>query len=727
MQTLVKTPQAIFNMPQRLLVPLFQRPYVWNEENQWDPLWRDIERTADRVVANPEANHVPHFLGAIVLQQLQIPAGDLQVRTIIDGQQRLTTLQILLDAIHAELTEVGATRAAERIIEIVQNRASYCDSPDDHFKVWPTNRDRDAYREVMDAQPPIDYSALTFHEERLQKCHRFFAEMSRSWLMAEGASHIRARGDALEKSVRELLQLVVIDLDFDENAQEIFETLNSRGAPLSAADLIKNFIFQRLLEQGADTEAAYEKYWKRFESKFWEAEVSSGRLTYPRSSVFLNAFLVSRLGEPITALEVFSRFKTFARHESGIEMIELLEQIDRAATVYESYLKGANKTDSEVAAVELFAYRIQTMETDTLTPVILTLLDPELAPIPDDELLAVLGHLESYVVRRMLVRGTTKNFNRMFANLVAELRKGGREQAGTFVETFLAEQVADASYWPDDDEIRRIVPSMPAYRRYRRPRLRMILEAIEDHRRGYSPSTVKTLMGQRCPRGALTIEHVLPQAWEGTWVLNAGESKFDRDSRVHVLGNLTLLTGRLNAKVSNGPWLGDDEAGGKRSGLAENSSLRITADVVQHEQSWTVADIDKRTSAMVDDIIEIWKVPEGHSVNVQVDPSRIESASIYIPDLINLGVLSPGTRLVAAHRDYPQDEAMVLPDGRIELADGTVWGSPSGACWHHSGNKRRNGWTYWAESSSRRTLREIRREYLDQFDLDDDDVEIELD
>ncbi len=108
METQVRTPQLIFMQPQRLSVPLFQRPYVWNEENQWEPLWNDVVRMAERFLGAPAIRHHPHFLGAVVLQQVQNPSGSMQERTIIDGQQRLTTLQLMFDAIHAELVAVGA-------------------------------------------------------------------------------------------------------------------------------------------------------------------------------------------------------------------------------------------------------------------------------------------------------------------------------------------------------------------------------------------------------------------------------------------------------------------------------------------------------------------------------------------------------------------------------------------------------------------------------------------
>ena len=115
MQTEVSTPHAVFWMPQRLMVPLFQRRYVWNEAAQWEPLWQDIVRVAERRVARPQEKPEPHFLGAVVVQQLPHSMGKLPVRTIIDGQQRLTTLQLLLDGLHAELLVAGAHLAAARI------------------------------------------------------------------------------------------------------------------------------------------------------------------------------------------------------------------------------------------------------------------------------------------------------------------------------------------------------------------------------------------------------------------------------------------------------------------------------------------------------------------------------------------------------------------------------------------------------------------------------------
>ena len=296
---------------------------------QWEPLWKDLERVATRLLQSPHTTQAPHFLGAVVLQQLQTPTSDLQQRTVIDGQQRLTTLQLLLDALHSEIAMVGATMPAARLEPLIANGEAFRRHKEDRFKVWPTNRDRPAFNEVMEAPSPVDYEKLKFQSSRIAKAHHYFAQQCRAWLNAEEPDNVVVRGEAIERSARELLQIVVIDLTASENAQEIFETLNARGAVLTAADLIKNFVFQRLLEQGADVEAAYSKYWEQFETAFWEEEINVGRLKHPRSSVFLNHWLIARTGEEVVAREVFSRFKAYADYQAGHPMLDLLQEIHR--------------------------------------------------------------------------------------------------------------------------------------------------------------------------------------------------------------------------------------------------------------------------------------------------------------------------------------------------------------------------------------------------------------
>lgn len=709
----------VFMQPQRLVVPLFQRPYVWNEENQWEPLWRDVVRVAERVLTSPSGKHYPHFLGAVVLQQVQKQTGQMQERTIIDGQQRLTTLQLLLDALHAELLSIEALPPAMRIEPLISNASAFCSRPEDCFKVWPTNRDRPAFNAVMGAKPPVDYAAVGYKGERMVEAHRFFSEQVREWFGPSGPHSVQARAAAIETVVRELLQIVVIDLTVDENAQEIFETLNARGAQLTAADLIKNFVFQRLLETGTNVEDAYETNWKDFETGFWETEISVGRFRYPRSSVFLNHWLVARTGEEVVAREVFDRFKRFADHDAAVPMTALIGQVHRASRVYRQFVIGASTLAGPIDRIGLFGYRTGVLESEVIKPLVLCLLDPEKSPVPEAQLDAALAAVESWMVRRMLVRATTKNYNQLVAELVAHVSKSDRTIAGDTVVRFLAGQSSGSRYWPDDAEIREELGTLLAYRRLGRGRLRMALEAIEDHKRGWRHG--KSGLGEeRVARGKYAIEHVMPRKWVKHWPLAQGtHDEADRDRHIHTLGNLTLLTGRLNSKVSNGPWLGN---GGKREGLESHDVLLLNRELLKAAgDEWTDEAIHMRTAELADVIIRIWPVPPNHKSGFAHDRPRARK-KVLLSDLINGGVLQSMMSLFPRLGRFSDRVATLLADGRLEV-DGVAFAGPSAAANAITG-KRTNGWAFFVtDQTSRKSLRAVRRDYVDAMAVDAEDDE----
>lgn len=716
METQVRTPQMIFMQPQRLIVPLFQRPYVWNEENQWEPLWDDVVRVAERFLKNPYVKHQPHFLGAVVLQQTQNPIGLMQTRTVIDGQQRLTTLQLLLDALHAELLVSGAIAPAARLEVLVKNGEAFCSRSEDQFKVWPTNRDRPAFNAVMGASPPVDYQKVGHSSERMVKAHRFFSERARSWMSSEGAERTQARATALESSVRDLLQMVVIDLNADENAQEIFETLNARGAQLTAADLIKNFIFQRLLETGSDVEAEYDNRWREFETGFWESEVAVGRVRYPRISVFLNHWLVAQTAEEIVAREVFDRFKRYADHEAKLSMTALLERLHRAAKIYKDFVAGAGTTSGAVNRLALFSYRTGTLESEVVKPLLLCLLDPERLVISDQQVRKALDSVESWMVRRMLVRATTKNYNQVIAELVKLIEASGRAAAGDAVEQFLARQTSASRYWPDNAELENELTELLAYRRLGRGRLRMVLEAVEDHLRGWRGGE-EGMGGERIARAKYAIEHIMPRKWMTHWPLDRGEIADHRDRIIHRLGNLTLVTTKLNSTLSNGPWLGVD---GKREVLQQhdvlmlNRSFRLTP-----PESWSAKDIEVRNQALVAAILEIWPVPPGHKSGFASNMPKHEK-KVQLADLLSAGALTPGMQLHPRHARYASNIGVLLPDGQIEI-DERRFSRPSAAAVHLTGKPTNGWWFFLVDPQTRRTLRRVRREYLESLDLDLDD------
>lgn len=710
--------------PQRLIVPLFQRRYVWNQESQWEPLWNDVARVADRILKQPHFKPQPHFLGAVVLQQVQNPVGLMQTRTIIDGQQRLTTLQLLLDALHAELLSVKALAPAARLEPLVENAEPFCSKPEDRFKVWPTNRDRPAFNAVMGAKPPVDHDVTGYRGERMVEAHRFFSEQAREWLTLDGPNAVQTRAIAIETVARELLQMVLIDLAADENAQEIFETLNARGAQLTAADLIKNFIFQRLLEAGTDVEETYERYWKEFETGFWETEINVGRLRYPRSSIFLNHLLIARSGQEVVAREVFDRFKRYADHDVALSMDQLLIQVHDASQVYRQFVTAAATNAGPIDRLGLFVYRTGVLESEVIKPLLLWLLDPEQPLIPEAQLNKALDVMESWMVRRMLVRATTKNYNLVIAELIALLRTSARETAGEVIEKSLSAQTSSSRYWPDDAEVREELETLPAYRRLGRGRLRMVLEAVEDHLRGFRAGKIG-LGGERIVRGQYVIEHVMPQKWEANWPLNEDLSEDDRNRSIHTIGNLTLLTSKLNTKVSNGPWLGSD---GKRGGLERHDVLMLNRELLRKaSDEWTDESLRLRTSELTEIVISIWPVPAGHrSPYIVAKPRRRKK--IQVSDLIGAGALEPGITLFPRSKRFGERVATLLPDGRIEV-DGKSFTSPSDAASAITGTQTNGWWFFLIDLSTRRSLRSVRRDYVDQLtvDVEDDETDDDVD
>jgi hypothetical protein len=705
----------VFMQPQRLIVPLFQRPYVWNEDNQWEPLWDDVVRVAQRLLEDPTGRQQPHFLGAVVLQQVQNPAGTMQERTIIDGQQRLTTLQLLLDALHAELLAAGAEQPALRIETLVMNARAFWERPEDRFKVWPTNRDRPAFNAVMAASTPVAYDALEHRSSRLVKAHEYFAGRAREWLAID-ADNAHARAGAIERAVRELMQMVVIDLAADENAQEIFETLNARGAQLTAGDLIKNFIFQRLTETGVRVEEAYEQSWKDFESGFWETEIRAGRLRHQRSSMFLNQWLIAKTGEEILAREVFQRFKRYVDFDSGVSVSELLQQIHSAGQMYRRYVSSAGQLTGPIDRLGLFAYRTSVMESEVVKPLVLFLCDPDESPIPGDQLIKALRVVESWLVRRMLVRATNKNYTPVFAELITQIRKIGRQSAGDIIEDRLAHHPGTGWYWPDDQEVRGELHTLPVYRRLSRARLRMVLEAVEDHERGWRGQT-EGLGGERVVRGTYTIEHVMPRRWHTHWALPEGQTTAHRDPLIDTIGNLTLLTGKLNSKVSNGPWQGDH---GKCAALQDHDVLMLNRRLLeQAKDDWDDQCIRDRTEWFIDGIIEVWPVPEGHKSQVE-HIERRPARRVELADIMAAGLLYEGATLYARGRRVAGRTATVLFDGAVDV-DGVRYSTPSGAARAVSGTNV-NGWWFWLlEPKSTRSLTDLWREYVDQRDVDAED------
>lgn len=695
MKTNVVKPQDVFFNPVRLVVPLFQRPYVWSQETQWEPLWRDIVRLIEVIERHDAA--ATHFLGAIVIQQVPVGLGALPAWNVIDGQQRLTTLQILLDALHAELERRGWSNLAGRVHSLVENPRDHWDSAEDRFKLWPTNRDRAGFTAVMSAASPIDYDALA--ATRLRDGHRFFAESIVAWLGDGDDAERRAR--MLVATVTERLEIASISLDANEDAQAIFETLNARGTPLSAADLIKNFVFQQI--DAGQAERAYLAHWADFETPWWETEITTGRVKHTRSSLFLWQWLVARTREDFPIREVFTQFKHYVTTAEK-DVAALLPRIKASADRYRAVIEGAQRPDGPLERMELFGYRVGTLDSEVARPLMIWLDEPEQSDIPEHDRNRILEALESWFVRRALVRAPSQGSNRFIVDLLGHLSARSPLEVADAAVAFLAANHTAVGYWPSDDEVRAALVDATVYWDHRRGRLRMVLEALEDHRRGY-PNGMRLAMGP-IVRGKGTIEHLMPQGWAKHWDDGLSDEALSaRDRAVQTLGNLTIVTQSLNSRVSNATWerkrehfLASDDV------LITKQALAMSTDGV-----WDEARIAQRTDQMISQILEIWPVPEGH-VGLNPGERRAQAkVSVDLAELISAGWLEAGSSLTVQRAGYDAVVAAVAQDGRVFVGD-SAYDTPSAAARAVLG-RHANGWRFWGIDGGV-SLADVRERYL---------------
>ncbi|WP_200946211.1 GmrSD restriction endonuclease domain-containing protein [Arthrobacter sp. Soil764] len=702
MDTAVRTPLEVFTMPQHLVVPLFQRPYVWEQDNQWVPLWQDVRRLVDLRLANPAASPT-HFLGAVVLQSMPGQMGSLQSWSIIDGQQRLTTLQLLFDAAASVFEAAGVDQVTGQLEALTQNPIAFVQGEDVPLKLRHSNRDREAYDEIMLTDPPVAYPTLNHASSLIPRAHQYFAEQIASWTCEAGDEMVAVRANALANVLTQSLQIVVIGLRADENSQEIFETLNARGTPLTAADLIKNFVFQRLTAEGIDTHMAYRDLWP-FDTKFWEKEISVGRYPISRSSLFLNQWLVSRVGEEIGPKSTFTRFKHYVEHEASFPMATLLRSIKDQASQYQRWTERAADPHAELSVVEMCVYRSQAAEIEALKPVLLWLHEPgsEVSQGPRDKVVAM---LESWFMRRALLRLSLGDMGRVVAELIGVHRRIADTDLVESIERSLTNLNAASTYWPGDEELRTALAADAAYRRFRRGRLRMFLEAVEDHYRGYTGST-PSATGTRVARVGLPIEHLMPQSWTQHWPVSDLAEEVERESHIHRFGNLTLLTATLNSAVSNGPWLGEN---GKRAKLERHDVLLMNRRIRELSvDGWSEKEIDHRTSDVADALIATWRIPEGHVGVVSTGPvAGLPETSTR--ELVASGLLPVGTVLRARYGQWADRKCEVLATGELLTDDGKKFSTPSGAG-HHIRKGATNGWSFWELPDGRR-LSALRTEY----------------
>ena len=217
----------------------------------------------------------------------------------------------------------------------------------------------------------------------------------------------------------------------------------------------------------------------------------------------------------------------------------------------------------------------------------------------------------------------------------------------------------------------------------------------------------------------------MPRKWHLHWRLPEGRNEAERDSLINTLGNLTLLTGRLNSKVSNGPWLGK---GGKREGLEAHDVLLLNREILKGSvDQWTDEAIRLRTKELAKIVCQIWPVPLGHRSGFSPDRIRVRK-KVDLSDLIVGGVLVPGMSLYPRLKKYAHRIATLLPDGRVEV-DAQQFTGPTDAASAIAGKRTSGWWFFLVDQASRRSLRDARRDYIDAMavEIEDDDQDDDSD
>lgn len=560
-----------------LYIPFFQRSYVWGEDD-WRRLLDDLVDASRR--------DEPHFLGSVILKKEEFGqpnpnewAGKSQV---IDGQQRLTTLMIIM-----------------RIVSIMNGKFKtfdgifFEDDDDMHeLRLLHNMHDNDAFRYVM------SLSKLKDVPEHLQGNIATAYDYFRQAITPEIAKALDV------KRMVKLLDFVRITVEEGENEQQIFDSINSLGVRLTTAELLKNYLFDK------KDIGIYEKTWLPvFERDddtlaFWSQEIVLGRLKKASIDNFLYSFLQIKLNDGSVKLaasekedmqryeKLFDSMKLLIDRAYGKDKLAILDELTGYARKYMDVidLDVAAKPAPSDPGVERLMSIVVNLDVSTLVPYILYVL---YTVDSEAERNAIFAVLEGYVMRRLVTRESNKNYNRFFTEqLIGNKVKDARRLAKIL-------QKATASF-PTDAELDAGFQSSQ-FRQHKQAR--GILYYLES-RLWDGQMQSNTLQSF----DAYSLEHMLPQSWRGTvWDEGVADGA-RRDAAMRTLGNMTIVTRKLNSGMRNSAWKVKVDAKGDK-GLAHNARGLRTMTGVCTLPKWGERQIAKRAHILSDLAKQAWPYP----------------------------------------------------------------------------------------------------------------------
>ena len=561
------TLNKLLNTSRQFIVPIFQRNYSW-QKRQYEQLWFDILR------ASKFKEKQNHFIGSIVYIDMGTPAGRPQQLLLIDGQQRLTTISILLCAIKDYVQKFNLETKLINLAKIKNQFLYNSDEIDeDRYKLLLNVQDKETYIKL------IDNTIFTVNKPatNIIKCYEFFYERIEDFIKQYGQI------DEIYAGIFKL-SLVSISLDKDsDNPQMIFESMNSTGKDLSQTDLLRNYLLMDLTPEKQTR--LYKTYWKPMEELFGE-DIYKNDVN--KFDYFIRDFLTlkSDTGHICKINNVYENFKRYYL-DNNCEKFAVLKDLFTYAKYY-ACIDLLQENDDEL---KLYWQEFKKLDSHVVYPFLLKLYDDYSRQILiKEDFKKILQVVISYLWRRAICEIPTNSLSKTFATLYQAVDKDD------YVNSVIKAFVFKSSYkrFSSDYEVREKLQTKDIYHFRLR---KYLLEALENyyHKEPIDLNTAN-----------YTIEHIMPQNIEHnlSWQQMLGENWQEVHSLyLHTLGNLTI-TG-YNAEMSNKSFgeKVNGESGFKHSHLKLNESI-VQCDV------WNKKAIQRRTNILTDIILKIWKYPE---------------------------------------------------------------------------------------------------------------------
>ncbi len=542
-----------FDGEKQNLIPLFQRPYTWTATN-WETLWNDI------MVQYETGDTGSHFMGAIVsVPARSVPVG-VSKYLIIDGQQRLTTISLLLCALRDCLDSNSASRIQEVYLT---NRFR---ETEDTLKFVPTQADRDVYNSIALYIRPI----INNNDSLMSSAYSYFKiKLSKGVDLNEESVNPSKVLTILEKC----LQVVMINLSDDDDPYLIFESLNFKGEPLTQADLVRNYLLMRFRHStstGGEQERIYSKYWTPLENTL------KGNLTE-----FLRHYMMKD-GDDIKKGGIYAAIRARLKNIESMDIVELEAKSMQSFGIY--YSKFLFPEKEEVKIIQNSLENIKDIKVTTSFPLLLRLFDVrESKKLSDFELEKCLSLIESFVIRRFICNIATNPLNKLFIQLSKNFPSSDYYQ---WLHRSLSDFIGIFRF-PRDIELTTAFMQQPQYERGNTRFILCRLEKAFEHKESVDLSNA-------------TVEHILPQTLTSEWRNELGESSEEIYSNlVHTFGNLTLTS--YNPELSNLPFL-------KKKEKLQNTHIELNRWILQ-QNSWTNIEIENRARMLLNMAIKIWISP----------------------------------------------------------------------------------------------------------------------